>query len=174
MEQTIQEKIAYLAGIIDGEGYIGIHRGRVNARSEKIVYKVRLIVCNTKVCLMDWLVNNFGGAYYKKPIKSLKHNQSYNWYLHCEQAGKILELVYPYLVIKQKQAELALAYRKIQKLHLHTHRGYFAVPEKLRQDIYEKAKSLNSRIPESVETNTSDISEMLIKIESELDRNAKS
>lgn len=176
MELTIQEKIAYLAGIIDGEGSVLMTKGQIDMKYKKICYKVPLTVCNTSIVLLDWLVNNFGGNYTMKPLKKgmeLRHSKSYNWNLHCEKAAHVLEMVQPYLVIKRKQVELVLAYRKIQALRTKCSPGVFRVPPELREEIFVTLKSLNRRGPESVETNTPDISLVLKKIESELIRNGK-
>lgn len=176
MEQTIQEKLAYMAGIVDGEGCICMTKGRVNANSNKVCYKVRLTVCSTSIVLLDWLVNNFGGNYVLKPIKKgmeLKHSKAYNWNIHCEKAGNLLSMILPYLVIKKKQAELVLAYRKIQELNVKSYPGHFVVPVSLREEIFVLLKFLNKRGPESVETNTPDFNNILMKIESELIRNSE-
>jgi hypothetical protein len=85
MELTTQERLAYLAGIIDGEGCVCMTKGRVNKNSPKICYKVRLTICSTSLVLLDWLVENFGGNYTQKPLKKgmeLLHSKSYNWNIH--------------------------------------------------------------------------------------------
>ena len=82
-------------------------------------------------------------------------------------------MVYPYLVIKKEQARILLAYRQIQKLKIITCPGVKACPEELRQEVMDTIKLLNHRGPESVETNTPDVDNLITKIESELDRNAE-
>ena len=176
MEITIQEKIAYLAGIVDGEGCICMTRGFSSRKASGPTFKIRLTICSTSLVLLDWLVVNFGGNYTKKALKigmENKHSKSYNWNIHCDKAGQIIEMVLPYLVIKKRQAELVLAYRKIQKLGIKTCPGVSIVPMALRDEIFENLKFLNRRGPESVETNTPNLSEVLRKIESELVRNSE-
>lgn len=176
MEITIQEKIAYMAGLIDGEGCICMTKGLSSRKASGVTYKVRLTICNTSIVLLDWLVANFGGNYTAKPIKKgmeLKHSKSYNWNIHCEKAGHVLEMVLPYLVVKKQQAILVLAYRDIQKLGIKTYKGFSVVPMALREEIFTTLKFLNRRGPESVETNMPDVNKVLMKIESELIRNNK-
>lgn len=176
VEQTIQERLAYMAGIIDGEGCICMTKGYASQTASGYSYKIRLTVCNTSIVLLDWLVENFGGNYTAKKLAEgmeLTHAQSYNWNLHCEQAGKLLNMVTPYLVIKKQQAQLALAYRKIQQLDFRGCPGRCVVPKQLREEIFLMSKLLNRRGPESVETNTPDVSSLLMKIESELARNSE-
>lgn len=71
----------YLAGIFDGEGHIA-HVGE---------YKWRLVLDNTDRSLMDWVVDNFGGAL--RPMKRrtsglvLSNKICYRWQLACVSAG---------------------------------------------------------------------------------------
>ena len=170
---TAQEKIIYLAGIVDGEGYIGINfykKGKWNCSDN---YKVRLTISTTSLELIDWLLNNFGGYLHQKPVYSDTHNQSYNWTVYCKYAGELLKMVYPYLIIKKRQAEIILAYRKLQEMGLKTYPGKRLIPLHLRHEIFETVKSLNSHKSKSVETNMPNVEGLLAKIESELNRNIK-
>lgn len=170
---TIQEKLAYLAGIIDGEGNIGINLSKKGKWQNCDNYKIRLTISGTDMRLMDWLVENFGGWICAKPIYKKEHKKSYNWSLMCSKAGNILEMVLPYLIIKKQQALIAVSYRKLQTFKKCSYPGKRKYPIGLRQEIYGAFKYLNRRGSKSVETNTLDVNSLLAKIESELDRNIK-
>ena len=170
-QKTTQEKIAYLAGIIDGEGHIGVYKtmGRINMR-----YRVRVGVSNTNDKLLEWLMSEFGGFYKSKKVYKSNHKVSYFWQLADNDADYLLEMVLPYLIIKKQQAILVLCYRKLQK-DCKTHPGYSSVSNSIREEVYNAMKHLNMRGPlESVETNTLDINKLLMKIESELTGDRKS
>ena len=170
---TTQEKLAYLAGIIDGEGNIGINLSKKGKWQNCDNYKIRLTISGTDMRLMNWLVENFGGWICKKPIYKKEHKQSYNWSLMCSQAGDVLEMVLPYLIIKRQQAMIMVSYRKLQAFKKYTYPQRKKYSESIREEIYEAIKYLNCRGSRPVETNTLDTDKLLVKIESELDRNIK-
>jgi len=99
--------IAYLAGIIDSDGYIGIVKGAVNktAGCKNPSYSLTVNVTNTSEKMMDWLVENFGGKVYKRAVPKNKNwKQCYNW-INTNLKGKaILELIVDDLVVKKEQA----------------------------------------------------------------------
>ena len=123
--------------------------------------------------VLDWIVENFGGAYYGKKVYGKNHNKSYNWTIGTKKAGDVIKMVYPYLIIKRKQAKVIIAYREIQQLRIRTCPGRRIVPQELREEIFCSLKMLNHRGAESVEANTFDVNNLLTKIESELVRNSK-
>ena len=59
-EYTLAQ-IAYLAGIIDGEGCIYIGNHSCNAETGDKYYQTLLKVTSTDKCLIDWLQQIFGG-----------------------------------------------------------------------------------------------------------------
>ena len=170
-----RDKLIYLAGIIDGEGCIGINAIKNNGCCNTRNFKVRLMVVNTDLRLICWLKENFGGSVSARNRKSFKKEwkDCYSWSIYCSQAGRLIALVYPYLIVKKQQAEIVIAYRKIQELNKTTHRGKRAVPLSLREEISACVKFLNHRGPKPVTTNTPNVSVLLTKIESELESNLK-
>ncbi len=168
---TIQEKMAYLGGLIDGEGHIGIYKGKYKDGSVR--YRTRLCISNTCHNLLGWLMKEFGGFHKTKKVYSKNHKESYSWQLNDNDTDYIIESVLPYLVIKRQQAIIYLSYRKLQMISKNTCPGYSNVNHNLRKESYKTMKSLNNRGPESVETNTLDVNKLLMKIESELSRNVK-
>ena len=59
-----REKLAYLAGIIDGEGSIMIWKSNIDAK-RRGQFNLRVNISSTDKCLMDWLVKNFGNIYHE-------------------------------------------------------------------------------------------------------------
>jgi hypothetical protein len=143
--------LAYLAGIVDGEGYIGIKRtakpkGSVSPRfCERI--QVRMINEEAIKLLADTL----GGNYYRESMSQRKGRQLYCWQASDAQAAYILTALLPYLRIKHGNAVAALALRESKADPLARRRGS---PAKrvmdpavitLRQSLYERCKELNAR-----------------------------
>jgi hypothetical protein len=98
--QTNKNKLSYLAGIIDGEGNIRIRR---SFEKEGWKFQISLSVSNTNPLLVDWLVSNFGGRVYKRQRK-MNWKPSLDWEISCVKAYLILKKVYPFLLLKKKQA----------------------------------------------------------------------
>jgi len=102
---------AYLAGVIDGEGCIRIQREKRKRASSNM----SLIVTNGDVSLVRWLRDKFEG---KAHLKS-SSRPCWNVWWTAAKACYILENVYPFLIVKQKQARCALDF---QSLLRDTHR----------------------------------------------------
>jgi len=98
--------LAYAAGIIDGEGWIGIGR-RGGKRHDAYC---RVTVGNTSEWLVKWLQFAFGGSisiYNRNPDK---WKRQYFWNLNEHQTLDFLKAIYPYLRIKRPQAEIAIQF----------------------------------------------------------------
>ena len=96
---------AYAAGIVDGEGSIAIS-GRL-----KTALFVTVSNSDPRVCI--WLKERYGGFVYQSPGRIRNGKQTriiYQWRCASATAGQFLKIIYPYLVIKKEQAEIAFAY----------------------------------------------------------------
>ncbi len=104
--------LAYTAGIIDGEGCIGIYALKAGKRgkdSERIYHTLRVEVCNAQKGLIEFLFSHFGGSHgagYRPNRKPY-----YKWQITSRSAAEFLDNIYPYLVIKRDQAELVVRFR---------------------------------------------------------------
>ncbi len=102
-----ETQLAYLAGIIDGEGtfYIGITN---NGRK----FHCRIYVVNTNYDIIKWLQDTFGGLIYRRDSK--KHPEwktKYEWVLDKKSIDPICNKLLPYLIIKKKHAEIMIDFR---------------------------------------------------------------
>jgi hypothetical protein len=98
--------LAYVAGIIDGEGCISLTR----SKNEKGI-QVHVQIDHTNEWLLQWLKFAFGG------VVTLRHDKReeikgwksmYCWRLRTAEALEFLKLIYPYLRLKKVQAEIAI------------------------------------------------------------------
>lgn len=97
------EELAYAAGLFDGEGSICICRNRNR-------YSLLAQVTNTNPYATELFHELFGGSvsdYYKK-LNTKK--RIFHWVVQGERAGDFLAIIYPYLRMKRKQAELAFEF----------------------------------------------------------------
>lgn len=139
-------QLAYLAGIIDGEGsfYIGICR---NGRS----FMCRIYVVNTNKELVNWLKETFGGLIYsRKSIKNPQWKIRYEWVVDKPAIDPFCKLLLPFLIIKKKHAEIMIEFR-----------NSFIAGRKnpisdeilaFRTECYKKIKALNHRSSLPVQT----------------------
>ena len=105
--------LPYTAGIIDGEGSIGIHWHKSHKGRPRGFYSLRVTVGNTNQWLISFLQFNFGGKIitYHRSHKNPKWADTYHWTLYDKSASEFLKLVFPYLQIKRPQAELAIKFQ---------------------------------------------------------------
>lgn len=102
--------IAYLAGIIDGEGSIGIEHLKPTYNRTKDYYVCRLTVINTNEDIMKLLVQYFKGNYDKrKDIPGRK--PCFRWHVFGDNLQWALAQLEPYILIKSKQLNVVMKYR---------------------------------------------------------------
>lgn len=128
--------LAYIAGILDGEGCITIIRQKRKSYKLGWQYQLRIIVSNADRWLCYFLKQEFGGSV--QECFSPTNTKMYRWYLTSRKALNFLEAVLPYIHIKKSQAEVAIEFQKQRILGgevAFTDKGqrYFAIQEKQRK-----------------------------------------
>lgn len=150
--QISTEKLAYLAGIIDGEGSIYIGCYSSNKKTGMPHYQTVINICNTEESLIDWLVLNFGGSrrsYTPNQTPKNSRRKVYSWNVWSKSLEEICQAIFPYIVIKKRELEIMIAIRKtfIPKIPTKTF-GQPKTPEDilaLRRSLYLELKSLHNR-----------------------------
>jgi len=141
---------AYLAGIIDGEGHIGLKKIMCKA-SLNPTYFMSLTITNTNPLLMAWLKDNIGGNVNIDHRKGNEHRHkpSLTWYASARKAVPILERCLPFLVVKAEQAKIVLAMQSLTK-----GKPYKAISPEMaarRELMYLELRALNKRGPKGAE-----------------------
>lgn len=98
---------AYFAGLIDGEGYVGIRSVRT-AEGDYRSYGVSLAVGNVDRRPLDLGVELWGGTVQERGA-TRTGKTFYNWRSAARIAVGVLRSVVPFLVIKREQALIAIA-----------------------------------------------------------------
>lgn len=112
--------IAYLAGIIDGEGSITIGNYSSNKKTGDHHYQTILSITNTDYSLLEWIKNTFGGSVWAYSEKQTPKNSRQKYYRYVATGNlltHICELVLPYCICKKKQVEIMLEMRATYKAH---------------------------------------------------------
>ncbi len=102
---TSEVDVAYVAGLIDGDGCIRFQsrkRGRKRRPPE-------IVVSNSCKVVVEWLQKRFGGRIYVDNRRGRR--VSYSWRLYRkEEVRRLLRMVLPFLKVRRRQAELVLYY----------------------------------------------------------------
>ncbi len=98
--------LAYIAGIIDGEGTIGIKK------TNKRYSTIRVNVGNTNQWLIEFLQMQFGGYTWLNRPENNNWKECWRWEVVARKAYRVLILISPYLQIKRDQAELAIQFQQ--------------------------------------------------------------
>ena len=103
---------AYLAGIFDGEGTVGIMRHRPHAGGRNFSYVLQIQIANTDRRIIDYLNAVLHGSGSVKKSNERRPNQRdcYFWMCACQRAAAFLRMIRPFSVIKQDQIDVALAF----------------------------------------------------------------
>ena len=136
-------KISYLAGIIDGEGYIGIIKcsPQIKYRETKHRYKPVLIIVNTNRKLIDKLNDNFEGHIHQRK-RIIKSKITYDFTFTQKGLWNILPKIIPYLIVKKEQAKLLIELRKTFRF-TGRNNGYKENEINQKEEIYKNCKELN-------------------------------
>ena len=144
--QTIAQ-IAYLAGIIDGEGCYFIGKSKTTQGYGCGFHFHSLIrVTSTDESLILWLEKVWGGSKdsrYRWTSKKKFNRPIYNWQASGPMLDYINPIIHPYLIIKQKQCEVMMEIRKTYK-NIGSQRLPVDIIEK-RTELMAQMRKLNSR-----------------------------
>ena len=131
---------AYLAGMIDGEGHIGIYMRRKN-KTQNLNLVMFMTISNTSDELYNLFAETGVGAIAKRKPRKENYKPLNVWTISPNACRTLLPLVLPYLRIRKQQAVLAIEYLS---LAAHKRVQDAAYSEKVLE-IYSAIRSLNHR-----------------------------
>jgi len=107
--------LAYMAGIVDGEGCIDIYKHKAAKRSvREYRYTMRLTVGMGRPELPKRLLSLFGGTVHiSKPVNS-NRSAEWRWSVSSRKAMRVLKEVLPFLFLKKDQAKIAIELQTLQ------------------------------------------------------------
>lgn len=144
-DQTIAQ-IAYLAGIVDGEGCFYLGHVKQGKYGNGFQFHSMLKITSCDESLILWLEKVFGGqkdSRYRWTSKQAFTRPVYNWQATGEMLDYLCPLLLPYLIIKEPQCRVMMRYRLTSK-----NIGSKRLPEDIvakRLELITEMRNLNSR-----------------------------
>lgn len=139
-------QIAYLAGLVDGEGCFYIGYTKQGKYGSGYQWHSMLKITSCDECVILWLEKTFGGSKdsrYRWTSKKAFTRPVYNWQATGEMLDYILPKVEKFLIIKKPQCSVMRKYRSTSK-----NIGSKRLSEEintLRCELLKEMRALNSR-----------------------------
>jgi hypothetical protein len=104
-----QAVLAYMAGIVDGEGTITVRC------SSSYIFQAELLVSSTSQVLIGWIDEHFEGGLSRTVSTNVvgrprNWKPCMRWQLNGQKALPLVKDMFPYLVIKKHHAELFIEF----------------------------------------------------------------
>lgn len=108
--------LAYIAGLIDGEGYIGIKKSPPYKCQGKVSpsYHARIQIRMVNEAAIKFISETLGGWYYKEKPSVTNGRPLFCYQASDKSAEVILKTIRPHLRVKDKSADTVLALRALQ------------------------------------------------------------
>lgn len=126
----------YVAGVVDCDGSICI------IRDKKGHMRLKLAVYNSSKHVTDWFSSNLGGKTVNSRPRNSRCSTEYSWSVYNQRAAEVIGVILPYMVIKRRQALLAIEFASTLD------RSDARLPnvfKEIRLRVYEEMKELNMR-----------------------------
>lgn len=138
----------YLAGLIDGEGYIYIVKGSVKKSKVYMRMGVKIAMIDNSF-LLSRAQKVWGGYIRNRKARSDKHRATVEWIIQDLKAERLLNELLSFLILKKDQAKIAIEFRKfVSKNNMVTKNI-----ENYRNHLSEGLKGLHHSIPFEIDKN---------------------
>lgn len=138
-----------MAGVVDSDGYIGVHRKKAGKWAAN--YQPRVAVKQVTPEAVDLFVASFGGHRYDGKPTAERGRPLRIWQAHSAAAGRVCAALLPHLRIKRRQAENVLV---LCEVNSRLGRRKFPVPEVVPGEPMLTIKEVCERTGRSYETVT--------------------
>ena len=115
MEKLTLAQLGWVAGIIDGEGSIMIHRMKKQDRPSPYTFILRVTVETTDLRIAPTIHKLLGMGYLWEENKGEERRNCMKWMVQGKKAATFLAEILPFLILKTEQAELGILFQKSKK-----------------------------------------------------------
>jgi hypothetical protein len=143
--------LQYLAGFIDGEGYLSL--GKIPRRGRSTEFPLRAVVYNSNLEILTEIQRTWGGTVSNSGTRNPRWKPGYALIWTDAAASRLLAIVAPHLRVKSRQAaELLNFHEHVRKCRrVRDRRGHLLPLSeselKFREACHERLKLLNARGP---------------------------
>jgi len=144
--------VEYLAGFVDGEGYLGLARIRRRHRTSE--YCLRLSIYNTNRAILEEIKRTTGGTMSVVGQRRAGWKPSYALILTNAAAARVIRKIKPFLLVKSEQSEALLAFdQRIRAGRRLRDKAGRLLPlarqeVRFRQAFYNRVKRMNRKGPQ--------------------------
>ena len=111
MNKLTQARWAYLAGFLDGDGCITI-----TTKNQRRTYCIEVRYSQTNGPFLQHLRDLVGiGSVYQTSKPKGNHSARFQWVFASGKAEEFLRAIFPFLVLKKDQAEIALKLAELMR-----------------------------------------------------------
>ena len=131
---------AWLASLIDGEGCIRIAAVKRPNRAPMFQSRISVLMKDEQMCRRAFDITGLGVLKFNEP------RQMWAWHVRAQMAANVLKSIYPYLLIKRRQAAAAIELQR--DIEAGGHRFGKSVPAEtiaIRQSLMDACASCNQR-----------------------------
>lgn len=144
-------QLAYLAGLIDGEGSITVTRKR-DTKGMRFGYNFRPVVhvasTNRAVLHRVWKWTGRLGKVGKFDEPRANRKARYQWMIWSRQGSQLVRAVLPYLIVKRRQALAFLRFANLTRsCRSPSRNGLTDVQWRRQHELYAEIRKLNKRGP---------------------------
>ena len=145
MNKSKLAQVAYLAGIIDGEGCFTIRKKTY--KNGRTLYTPRITIAMNTAQPLDLAFGMSGGSI--RARQTTGHNVPYIfvWEISCTKAKRMAQIILPYLRVKIEQARLLINLQTRVEICGKNKNRYNRLPDselQLRKEMWLEMKRLNS------------------------------
>ena len=123
-------KVAYIAGLFDGEGDVGTYKYTASKNGKRYL-KLTARIHNTDKAVLDWVVTTLKVGRVFEDRKGIKKSgnpgrkQCYVYVTAHQKARIFLKIIYPYLHIKKDKTKESLHIDKVNGMRKREERGSY-------------------------------------------------
>lgn len=136
---------AYMAGIVDGDGYLGIQKTHRDTFKDGIKYEVCIKIGMNNKEFIEWLKESFGGNIHERRFED-NRKTFYSWTIRgCKAIKPIIEKIYPYLKVKRKQGETLKKFLKtfyLDNYEMSANEGRGGVHREIKEHVRKEREML--------------------------------
>jgi len=141
MGSITQAEWAYLAGFMDGEGSFSIVRSKRIGAVSGFRYSCYCEVGNTNEKVVKWIISKFNGKLRQERQRKSYHKVLFVIYFSPNNLRRIIPNLYPFLIIKRRQAEICLSLLKMNDKPC----SYSFNVDKEKHQLWSELRKLNFR-----------------------------